>query len=391
MWEDVFLPLESVILFIGGMALAVTGVLLFFVFAGQLPYDETGFFGILLVVFSLQIITLGKTPFGEVRRSKFLLGFGIITACIGIITCCIPGILGPAPRILLAACFGFGGLLQFLQACLDKAKLQTWLQYGGIFYRLFFACLAVQGLSTLVGVLLWAQPSLPNSITATILILFGLMVIYLADVLRQVYCRYPKAERKYSDQFDYSFDRSMLLLTGVFMILVGILLIPVNLGLLPFSASAQLGLLMIIFAIQMIVSGNTPLGPFPHRSLLMIGLGILFAAMGIVSCVIPGVLADVLTFLVGMLNIFGGLIPLGRRLLLFVRSANTGRAQPLLLRISRVQLILNLLSVMFGASMLIPGMIPGLVVSVILAANGGVLLYLLQLLVAVAALNGEAG
>ena len=29
MWEDVFLPLESVILFIGGMALAVTGVLLF--------------------------------------------------------------------------------------------------------------------------------------------------------------------------------------------------------------------------------------------------------------------------------------------------------------------------------------------------------------------------
>ena len=141
----------------------------------------------------------------------------------------------------------------------------------------------------------------------------------------------------------------------------------------------------------MIVSGNTPLGPFPHRSLLMIGLGILFAAMGIVSCVIPGVLADVLTFLVGMLNIFGGLIPLGRRLLLFVRSANTGLAQPLLLRISRVQLILNLLSVMFGASMLIPGMIPGLVVSVILAANGGVLLYLLQLLVAVAALNGEAG
>ncbi len=43
---------------------------------------------------------------------------------------------------------------------------------------------------------------------------------------------------------------------GIFMLLLGGLWIPVNLGLLPFSGSAQLGLLMVIFAVQMLASGN---------------------------------------------------------------------------------------------------------------------------------------
>jgi hypothetical protein len=45
------------------------------------------------------------------------------------------------------------------------------------------------------------------------------------------------------------------------------------------------------------------------------------------------------------------------------------------------QLVLNLLAILFGASMLIPGLVQGLVIGVILAANGLVLLYLLGILV----------
>lgn len=389
LFEEVDLPLESVILLIGGMALAVTGGLLFFVSVGKLPYYENGFFGVLLIVFALQTITLGKTPFGDMHRSKLLLGIGVAIASIGIITCCIPGVFDPISRLLLFACFGLGGVLQLLQMYHDKTKLRTWLKYGGVLRRLFFACVAVYGLSILAGLLLWAQPPLPNFITAAIVLLFGFVVIYLAGVLRLVYRAYPEAESNRNDPVGLGFDHSMLLLTGVFMILIGMLLIPVNLGGLPFSASAQLGLLMIIFAIQMLASGNTPIGPFPHRSLLMVALGVLFAAMGIVSCVIPGVLVAPLTFLVGVLNILGGLIPLGQRLLLSAQSANESVAHPLLLTLSRTQLTLNLLSVMFGASMLVPEMIPGLLIGVILAANGGVLLYLLRLLVAIAALSNE--
>ncbi len=386
------LPLETVILLIGGMALAITGGLLFLVAASRLPYYENGFFGLLLIVFALQTITMGKTPFGDLRRSKPLLFFGVAIASLGIVTCFIPGLFDPFPRILLFACFGLGGVLQLLWAYRDETRMRTWMQYGGVFRHLVFACASVYGLSTLAGLLLWIHPPLPTPITATIMLLFGLMVIYLGGVLRLVYRAYPEAESSRSDQLGLSLDHSLLLLIGVFMILLGVLLIPVSLGLLPFSGSAQLGLLMIIFAIQMLASGNTPIGLSLPRSWLVVGCGVLFAALGIVSCVIPDILVAPLTRLVGVLNILGGLIPLGKLLLLSAQPANESAApaHPLLKKLSRTQLTLNLLAIIFGTSMLIPGIIPGLVVGAILAANGGVLLYLLHLLLAIAALAKEA-
>lgn len=386
------LPLETVILLIGGMALAITGGLLFPVAAGRLPYYENGFFGLLLIVFALQTITMGKTPFGDMRRSKPLLFSGVAVAAIGIVTCFIPGLFGPLPRLLLFACFGLGGVLQLLRAYLDETRMRAWLQYGGIFRHLVFACWGVYGLSTLAGFLLWTQPPLPIPVTAAIMLLFGFAVIYLGGVLRLVYRAYPEAESSQSDRPGLSLDHSMLLLIGVFMILLGTLLIPVSLGLLPFAGSAQLGLLMIIFAIQMLASGNTPIGLSLPRSRLVVGCGVLFAALGIVSCVIPGILVAPLTSLVGVLNILGGLIPLGKRLRLAARPANASAApaHPLLRKLARTQLTMDLLSIMFGASMLVPGIIPGLVVGAILAANGGVLLYLLHLLLAIAALANEA-
>ena len=42
---------------------------------------------------------------------------------------------------------------------------------------------------------------------------------------------------------------------------------------------------------------------------------------------------------------------------------------------------MNILAIMFGTSMLIPNLVHGLVVGIILAANGGVILYLLHILV----------
>ena len=51
---------------------------------------------------------------------------------------------------------------------------------------------------------------------------------------------------------------------------------------------------------------------------------------------------------------------------------------------------MNLLSVMFGVSMFVPGLLPGLAVGLILAANGGVLLYLLRILAAIAVLANRA-
>jgi hypothetical protein len=175
------------------------------------------------------------------------------------------------------------------------------------------------------------------------------------------------------------------------MLILGTLLVPVSLGLIPFSGSAQLGLLVVIQAIQMLASGSTPIGPF-RRSWLMIALGFPFAALGVVSCIVPGVLVPVLTLLIAVLNVAGGLLGLKRTLapMLERKEGPGGPVPPVLVRLNLVQVAMNLVSVMFGASMLIANLIPGRIIGVILAANGALLLYLLHLLGLIEKMASEA-
>jgi hypothetical protein len=358
---------------------------------GTLPYYENGLYGLLLIIFALQMITLGKTPFGEMRRSRLLLAVGILIAAVGIVTCFIP-ILIRLPRVLLFLCFGPGGFLLLLQMCFAKDKLRSWAKYGGVFRHLILGCGAVYVLSMLIALLLWKRSLLTTPMTAVAVLFFGAAIFYLAGVLRKIYRKYPEAEKRPSGDVGLSTDQAMLMLMGVFMLLLGLLLVPVGLGILPFSGSAQLGLLMVIFAVQMLASGNTPIGPFP-RSWLVVGFGLLFAALGIVSCIIPEILVPVLTVLVGVLNILGGVIALAK-----MWTSRPGHPEgprepvpPVLARLFAAQLTMNLLTIMFGVSMLIRGLVPVPVIGVILAANGCVLLYLLSILVALDKIRGDMG
>ncbi|HPL97013.1 MAG TPA: hypothetical protein PKY71_05670 [Smithellaceae bacterium] len=148
---------------------------------------------------------------------------------------------------------------------------------------------------------------------------------------------------------------------------------------------------MVIFAFQMLASGNTPIGPFP-RSWLMIGFGLVFAALGIVSCIIPNILVPLLTILVGVLNIIGGLLTLTKILIPLIKKSSTTEtpAIPILAKLFVLQVILNLLAIAFGTSMLLPRLVPGLLVGLVLAANGFVLLYLLRILVVIDAMKSAA-
>ena len=392
LFERADLPLEPAILLIAGMTMLIAGVLLFPVSFGMLPYYENGLYGLLLFMFALQTVTLGKTPFGDVRRSKPLLAVGVGIAALGIVTCFVPDVFGRIPRAALFLCFGPGGVLLLVQMLFAQDKLRSWMRYGGVFRLLASGCAAVYLLSALIGLLLWNRTLLTTPMTALVVAAYGAAIVFLAGVLRKVYRAYPEAERKAAGDAALSDDRAMLLLTGVFMVLLGVLLIPVNFGLIPFSGGAQLGLLMVINAIQMLASGETPIGPFP-RTWLMVALGLLFAAAGIVSCVVPGVLVPALTVLIGALNITGGLAKLWRTCAPYVKRIGKPREPvlPILVRLNLVQLAMGALSVLFGASMFVSGMIPGHVIGVILAANGLVLLYLMRLLFLLDGLRDASG
>lgn len=167
---------------------------------------------------------------------------------------------------------------------------------------------------------------------------------------------------------------AVLVIVGFLLLFLGILLFPVNLGLIPFSPDGQIGLLLVITAIQMMALGETPLGQF-RRSWLLVIIGLVFASMGIVSCTVPGVLTTIIRTLLGVLNITGGV-------LLLVKMYRPVRGEPvnqpdipqamipLLTKMKQTQTLLYAISIAFGTSMLMPGLVSGFIIAAILIING---------------------
>ena len=383
------IPSDLVILLIAGLTMVIAGLLLFAVYSGKVPYYENGLYGLLIFIYALQITVLGKTPFGGIsQRTLPVLMLGIIIACIGIVTCFVPNLLKSIPRAMLFMCFGPGGMILLLQMLFSKDKFPLWKKKGGILMKLAVNCAALYSLSIVISILLLDKDFIPESLTAFSVLLYGLLILSLTAVLYKVYALYPAAAKRPPGGISLSDERAVILITGIFMVLLGLLLIPVTFGLLPFSGSAQLGLLVVIMSIQMTAFGNTPLRSFT-RTWPFVFLGLIFASMGIVSCIVPGVMVPLLTLIIALLNIAGGAIPLVKMLASMPgeRHGETAPVPSVITKLLITQTTLNTLSIIFGTSMLIRNLIPGPVIGIVLTANGAVLLYLLSLLSKIDMLN----
>jgi hypothetical protein len=173
---------------------------------------------------------------------------------------------------------------------------------------------------------------------------------------------------------------ALVIPVGVLLVLLGLLLFPVNQGTLPFSPDGQLGLLLVIMAIQMLALGETPMGQY-RRSWPLIVIGIAFAAMGIFSCIVPGILTDVIRPLLALLNIAGGAILLTKRFLPMLHgAAEPAPLPPILKRLLVTLTVLNVVAIAFGISMLMPGFVPGMVIAGIVVINGLLLFVLASIL-----------
>jgi hypothetical protein len=199
----------------------------------------------------------------------------------------------------------------------------------------------------------------------------------------------PKAGPGLFGETSIPLSIAIVIPVGVLLVLLGLLLFPVNTGAIPFSPDGQLGLLLVIMAIQMLALGETPLGHY-RRSHLLIAIGIAFASMGIFSCIVPGVLTDVIRLLLAILNIAGGAILLAKRFLPIsqqgagnVATAVPASLMPTFKRLVATQTVLNVVSISFGISMLLPGLIPGMVIAGIVVINGLLLFALAAILMKV--------
>ena len=160
---------------------------------------------------------------------------------------------------------------------------------------------------------------------------------------------------------------------------------------LPFSPDGQLGLPLTIMAIQMMTLGDTPLGQYT-RSWFMIIIGIVFAGLGVVSCIVPGMLTGMIQILLGLLNIMGGAAFFIKRFLAKLHGIRTPPEAPIVVppivrRLAGTQMVLNSVTIAFGISMLLPGLVPLLVVAGILVINGPLLFILASLMQKVAGMQ----
>jgi len=228
--------------------------------------------------------------------------------------------------------------------------------------------------------------------TAVLLIIYGISIFYLAWCIHKVTQIYPSEK---SPELDISTSKgglrllqeaslplslAVLIMLGVLLILLGVLLFPINLGIVPFSPDGELGLLLVILAIQMTALGETPMGGY-KRSWLLVSIGILFATIGAFSCIVPGILTGMLQIFLGILNILGGVILLLKRFLPILQGIRNPPSEPVALdptvkRLMVTQTVLNFVSIAFGLSMLLPGLIPSQIVPEIVIINGIILFIL---------------
>ena len=393
MKDDADLALEVVILLILGTFMLGFGLLLFKIHAGKLSYNPDSTYGLFLVIVSFQVITMGKTPFGDVRRSWALIAIGICTAIFGMFSCFIPGYVTRFARIFVGIVLFVGGVTLFVQLFIVENKARTWIAIGGMLRQLTIACALTYVLTIFTGVITLFPGTTTDIQTAVVLMAYGFSFFYLSWCIWKVGHLYPpdpvtaNSDDAVSNGRPYIFreaslplSMAILIILGIMLTVLGLLLFPVNLGVIAFSPDGQLGLLLTVTAIQTMSLGETPLGQF-KRSWLIIMIGLLFAALGVVSSIVPGLLTGVIQILLGILNLAGGAVSLIRRYLPMLREIDTsGGAMaivpPNLKKLAAIQTTLNCVQIAFGASMLVPGVVPGLVVAGVLVMNG-LLLFML--------------
>lgn len=385
------LTLDSVVLLVLGMFLLIFGLLQPGILTGAIPYNPDSSYGLLLVILSLQMLTLGKTPVGTVRRSWLVVLMGIGLSVPGTIACFIPGFLGGGIRELVGMIMTAGGIILFLQLSGSRGKAVRWFRISRSLRHLTVACGLVYLAETFFGLITLFPGNLSEPYLAPVSIVFGLTLFYLSGSLQLVSQEYTgklglSAETPWCLLRDATLPtrEAIMLLSGVIFLLFSILLIPVGYGIIPFSRDSQFGLLMIIMAIQVLALGKTPVGEYQRSwPLMVIGIGLV--SLGICCCIVPGYVSGWVLFPLGAWNICTGSLGLVRMAGRGIRSTpvsgrNPGSARTGSRKIPVIVFSLYLLSIIFGLNLILPALIPGPVILFVLALLGILLLALTYLL-----------
>jgi len=185
------LSFEIVILVVFGVFMLLFGLLLFMIHTGQLPYSPDSTYGLFLVILSLEAVTMGRTPFGDIRRSWAVVLIGVGMAVVGMAACFVPGLLAWHVRVLVGVLLFAGGISLLLQLLISHDKARLWLKVPGVLRHLTAACIIVYVVSIALGLVTLFPGITTDAQTAVLLIVYGIGFFYLAWCIRGANRAYP--------------------------------------------------------------------------------------------------------------------------------------------------------------------------------------------------------
>jgi len=375
---EIDLSIEVVLLIVGGVFFLLFGVLLFLIDRGRLPYSEGSMYGLFVVLVSMQIITMGKTPFGDVLRSWFVVVTGLFMAMVGTLAVFYPVYLSVTIRIVAGIIVLIGGAMGLLQLFTSKDKAREWMKVPGILQQLTVACTLVYGIETVLGIVTLLPGIMPNPLTAVLLLIFGASLFFLAWCIHVAVHQYGSTGANIQDpstlksgffllrETSLTLENTFNTYQGILMILLGILVLFMILGIFPsFNSDGQFGLLLVLTSIQLLALGQF-VGSQVTRSWLVVAFGILCAAAGIYSCIVPGILTGVIQPLLGLQSLISGTLLLTNKIIApAVYGIRHPPEEPVALPpiIRRLFLVLTatgIATILFGINMLAPLLLPGL-------------------------------
>lgn len=394
------LTLATVILIVFGIFMLLFGLLMFLIQAGLLPFNPDSTFGLLLVLLSIQMITLGKTPFGTFRRTWIVIILGFSTAIIGTGACFIPGFLAGIIPQLVGCIMISGGVMLFFNLLFSEGRARQWIRIPGVLQHLTVACGFVYLTVILFGFVVLFPRFLPDIFTGLLMLVMSAGLFYLAWCIQTLSLQYPPKERDPETSEDkdtsgivwfllhheasLSVPVSFILLLGIIFIECAIILIPSGKGYYLFSRDGQFGLLMVIMAVQVLALGKTPFGVY-KRSWFLICIGILIALLGMYSCIVPGLLGGRMLLILGFWNLLTGSTGLTKIVIPVLQSHRSSPNTQVSLSKSKKKLlwiviILHLLTIGFGMNLILPGIIPSIVVLANLFILGFLMIHLASML-----------
>lgn len=161
---------------------------------------------------------------------------------------------------------------------------------------------------------------------------------------------------------------AFLLFQGVLILIIGIAVYSIVFsgGGLSLNSSGQGGLLLIITSLNVLALGSI-VGLQLRRTWIVITIGMVFAALGIIAVISPiGIVAGVNTLLIGLSNIITGVLFFALNLVVpAMRRTSSPRAEPvavppLVKRLVLILPVVMIVSIVFGLSMLAPTLLPSL-------------------------------